>query len=120
MRRLPVGDGGLAVHVLTDIGGSTEKSFVEETEIMAFDLFWDGPHYHYGPRAKNERIFWDKTTVPDTLRWTLDQFKSGKLKSMIERAGYPSIASELDENLIQAVMPKIEKRSWDLVALNNK
>ena len=48
-------------------------------------------------------------------RW----FKGGKLKSMIERAGYPSIASELDENLIQAVMPKIEKRSWDLVAMNN-
>ncbi|MQG30642.1 MAG: hypothetical protein FI724_00590, partial [SAR202 cluster bacterium] len=40
MRRLPVGDGGLAIHVLTDVGGSTEKSFVEETEIMAFDLFW--------------------------------------------------------------------------------
>ena len=52
MRRLPVGDGGLAIHVLTDVGGSTEKSFVEETEIMAFDLFWDGPHYHYGPGTR--------------------------------------------------------------------
>ncbi len=42
-----------------------------------------------------------------------------KLKTMIERAGYPSIASELDESLIQGLMPKIEKRSWDLVAANN-
>jgi len=120
MRRLPVGDGGLAVHVLADIGGSTDKSFKEETELMAFDIFWDGPHYHYGPRNQDVRIYWDVTTSGETLKWTLDQFKGGKLKSMIERAGYPSIASELDENLVQAMMPKIEKRSWDLVALNTK
>ena len=50
----------------------------------------------------------------------VDSSRSSKLKSMIERAGYPSIASELDENLIQAVMPKIEKRAWDLVSMNNK
>ena len=68
MRRLPVGDGGLAVHVLTDIGGSNQ-SFVEETEIMAFDLFWDGPHYHYGPRNKNHRIYWDRTLVTDYFGW---------------------------------------------------
>ncbi|GIS95099.1 MAG: hypothetical protein CM1200mP22_23360 [Dehalococcoidia bacterium] len=52
MRRLPVGDGGLAIHVLSDLGGTPEKSYVEETELMAFDLFWDGPHYHYGPRKR--------------------------------------------------------------------
>ncbi len=57
MRRLPVGDGGLAIHVLADLLGSTESSYVEETEILAFDLFWDGPHYHYGPRNKNHRIY---------------------------------------------------------------
>ena len=28
MRRLPVGDGGLAVHVLADLAGSTENSYV--------------------------------------------------------------------------------------------
>ena len=44
MRRLPVGDGGLAIHVLSDLGGTSEKSYVEETELMAFNLFWDGPH----------------------------------------------------------------------------
>jgi hypothetical protein len=42
MRRLPVGDGGLSVHVLADLGGSTENSYVEETELLAFDCFWDG------------------------------------------------------------------------------
>src|SRR5215467_9162662 len=34
MRRQAGGDGGLAVHVLTDIGGSAGRSYVEETEIL--------------------------------------------------------------------------------------
>ena len=46
MRRLPVGDGGLAIHVLADIGGVPGKSFVEETEMIANDCFRDGPHNH--------------------------------------------------------------------------
>src|SRR5207253_427804 len=37
MRRQAGGDGGLAVHVLTDIGGSKGRAYVEETEILAFD-----------------------------------------------------------------------------------
>src|SRR5947207_11326567 len=53
MRRQAGGDGGLAVHVLADIGGTPGKSYVEETEILAFDCFWQAPHYHYGPRNKN-------------------------------------------------------------------
>ena len=56
MRRQAGGDGGLAVHVLADIGGSKGRAYVEETEILAFDCFWQSPHYHYGPRNKNHRI----------------------------------------------------------------
>ena len=50
----------------------------------------------------------------------LDQFKAGNLRSMIERAGYPTVAAAVDENLVQALMPKIEARSLELVAQNNK
>ena len=114
MRRLPVGDGGLAVHVLTDIGGSTEKSFVEETEIMAFDCFWDGPHYHYGPRNKNHRIYWDKTLITDYLGWVLDKIDSKKLGPMIERAGYPGVAADLDQDKIEAVLPEMTKRAREM------
>ena len=116
MRRLPVGDGGLAIHVLADIGGSTEKSFVEETEIMAFDLFWDGPHYHYGPRNKNHRIYWDKTLVTDYLGWVLDKLDSKKLGPMIERAGYPGVAADLDQDKIDAILPAMTKRAREMQA----
>lgn len=116
MRRLPAGDGGLAIHLLADLAGSTSKSYVEETEIMAFDCFWDGPHYHYGPRNKNHRIYWDKTLVPDPLAWVLDQFESKKLGPMIERAGYPGVAADLDLDKIDSVLPAMKKRALEMEA----
>src|SRR5882672_6210956 len=53
MRTAGGGDGGLAIHVLGDIAG-------QEIELLAFDCFRIYPHYHYGPRYKNERIYLDK------------------------------------------------------------
>lgn len=116
MRRLPVGDGGLAVHVLADLAGSTEKSYVEETEILAFDCFWDGPHYHYGPRNKNHRIYWDRTLVEDPLGWVFAQIEHRKLGAMIERAGYPGVAADLDLEKIDAVLPLVKQKAREMQA----
>jgi hypothetical protein len=114
MRRLPMGDGGLAIHVLADIGGTPGKAYTEETEILAFDHFWNGPHYHYGPRNKNHRIYWDTTLVENPLAWTLEQFESGKLRAMIERAGYPGVAADLDSDKIASVLPAMKKRALEM------
>src|SRR5215467_1725570 len=114
MRRLPMGDGGLAIHVLADIGGTPGKAYTEETEILAFDCFWQFPHYHYGPRNKNHRIFWDKTLVEDPLGWVFDQFENRKLGPMIERAGYPGVAADLDLEKIAAVLPALKKRAFEM------
>jgi hypothetical protein len=111
MRRLPMGDGGLAIHVLADIGGTPGKAYTEETEILAFDHFWNGPHYHYGPRNKNHRIYWDTTLVENPLAWTLEQFDSGKLPAMIVRAGYPGVAADLDTDKIASVLPAMKKQA---------
>ena len=106
-------DRGLAIHVLSDIAG-------QEVELLAFDCFEKGPHYHYGPRNQDVRIYWDTTTSGETLRWTLDQFKDGNLRPMIERAGYPTIAGAVDEKLVQERLPEIETRAFALVADHNK
>jgi hypothetical protein len=102
-------DGGPAIHVLGDVAG-------QEVELLAFDCFRLNPHYHYGPRAKNERIFWDTTLVPDALQWTFDQFRAGKLPRMLERAGYPTIAAALDEALIAARLPEVEAKLRAMMA----
>ncbi len=113
-RHLPnINDEGMAIHVLSDVAGL-------EVELLAFDCFQVAPHYHYGPRNQDVRIYWDVTTSGETLAWTLDQFKTGNLRSMIRQAGYPSIADAVDEKLVQEKMPEIEARSWELVAQNPK
>jgi hypothetical protein len=38
MRRQMSGDGRLAIHVLGDVGGSRRKSYMDETELLAFDF----------------------------------------------------------------------------------
>ncbi|MFQ6027234.1 MAG: hypothetical protein ACE5Q6_07060 [Dehalococcoidia bacterium] len=111
-RLLPnINSQGLAIHVLGDIAG-------QAVELLAFDCFDSGPHYHYGPRNQDVRLYWDTTTSGDTLAWTLNQFKIGNMKKMIERAGYPTVANDLDEALLQSMLPEIERRAWELVAEN--
>jgi hypothetical protein len=99
-RNVSIGQG-MAIHVLGDVAG-------QEVELLAFDCFNVEAHYHYGPRNKNIRLYWDRTIHPDPLRWTLDQFKTGKLPEMIRRAGYPGIVAELDTELIKSKLPEIE------------
>jgi hypothetical protein len=120
MRRLPMGDGGLAIHVLSDIGGTPGKAYTEETELLAFDHFWNGAHYHYGPRNKNHRIYWDRTLVEDPLAWTLAQFEAGKLPAMITRAGYPGVAADLDVGKIAEVFPRMKARALEMWQLGEK
>ncbi len=114
MRRQQNGDGGLAIHVLSDVGGSKGKSYAEETELLAFDCFWQGAHYHYGPRNKNHRTNWDRTIVDEPLEWTFEQFENRRLGAMIERAGYPGIAADLDMAKIAAVLPALKKRAFEM------
>ncbi len=111
-RQLSIGQG-LAIHVLGDVAG-------QEVELLAFDCFDNNPHYHYGPRNKNIRLYWDQTIVPDTLRWTLDQFNSRRLPAMLERAGYPGVVAELDLDLIDATLPHIEDRAMAMVQANSQ
>ena len=60
---------------------------------------------------QNERIYLDKTLVLDPFRWVLDQFKAGKLPSMLTRAGYPTVAAALDEGLVASKLPEVESRA---------
>jgi len=84
--------------------------------LLAFDCFWDGAHYHYGPRNKNHRIYWDTTLVEDPLTWVFEQLENRKLASMIERAGYPGIAADVDLDKVASVLPAMKKRAFEMYA----
>ncbi|MBL4719799.1 MAG: hypothetical protein JKY20_01530 [Alphaproteobacteria bacterium] len=107
-------DGGLAIHVMSDLSGTPDGMNAEETELLAFDCFRKEPHYHYGPRNKNHRIYWDKTLVPDPLEWTLDVLKARKLRVMIAEAGYPGVAADLDDDVIADLLPGMENKAREM------
>ena len=104
-------DRGVAIHILGDVAG-------EERELLTFDCFERAPHYHYGPRAKNQRLYLDTTTVPDPLGWALDLFKGGKLGSMLDRAGYGDHAARLNPSLIHSAVAELETVSRELESAN--
>ena len=103
------GDRGVAIHVLGDVGG-------EEMELLTFDCFENQPHYHYGPRAKNQRLYLDTTTVPDPLSWALDLFKGGKLAPMLERAGYHDHAAGLSASVLAEKVAEVESVALEMRA----
>ena len=102
-------DGGPAIHLMADVADN-------EIELIAFDAFRIYPHYHYGPRYKNERIFLDTTLIDDPLDHFLGWFKDGKLPEMIARAGYPTIADNIDRELLAEKLKEVEATIKDMAA----
>ena len=105
------GDRGVAIHVLGDVGD-------EEIELLTFDCFENAPHYHYGPRAKNQRLYLDTTAVPDPLSWALALFKGGMLAPMLERAGYPDHAARLNPSVLAERLAEVESVAAEMQRAN--
>jgi hypothetical protein len=103
------GDAGLCIQVYADIDGA-------DTEMLRIDCFANAPHYHYGPERDDERLMLDETASGDPLSWILERFERGRLKPMIERAGYASVAAALDEDAFQAALPDITSKTRAIVA----
>ena len=94
------GDEGLCIEVRAELDG-------RDTELLRFDCFAVAPHYHYGPEADDDRLMLDLTVAGDALEWTLGCFERGRLRPMIARAGYHSVADGLDESAVAAALPEI-------------
>ena len=103
------GDGGLCIEVRGEVDG-------DDTELLRFDCFRVAPHYHYGPQADDERLMLDLTAAGDALEWTLNCFERGRLRPMLARAGYQSVADALNEAQIAALMPAITGAAQAIVA----
>ena len=103
------GDGGLCIQIYADVDG-------HDTELLRFDCFREAPHYHYGPELGNERLMLDATAAGDPLDWLLERFERGRLRPMIERAGYPNVAASLDEDAFQAALPGVGDEARAIVA----
>ena len=93
-------DGGPSVRVYGEANG-------ENMQLLRFDCFRKDPHYHYDPSGKNDQRSLDKESVPDSVAWTIEQLGQN-LVEMIHKAGYASVAEQVDQTAVTQVLSEVE------------
>jgi len=92
-------NGGPSITVWAAVDG-------RDVQLLRFDCFHRGPHYHYDPGGRNERHQLDDTRAADSIGWTLSRLR-GHLGPMIEEASYPSVAQALDALAIERAVADV-------------
>jgi hypothetical protein len=98
-------DRGPSLQVLGEVDG-------KRTQLLRFDCFEHEPHFHYDPDGKNNRIFLNTARVSDPIAWSMDYLR-GNFASLIRIAGYGKLADQLDEAVLTAALPGVEKALRD-------
>jgi len=86
----------------------------KRTQLLRFDCFETQPHFHYDPEGKNNQLRMDKAHVTDPIAWSMDYLR-GNFASLIRIAGYSALAEQLDEAVLTAALPTVEKALRDSV-----
>jgi DNA-directed RNA polymerase subunit H (RpoH/RPB5) len=119
---LMIGVGGLRFNVrysktANDRGPSLRVyGDVEDkpVQLLRFDCFEHEPHFHYDPDGKNNQLRMDKTKVSDPIAWSMDYLR-GNVTSLVRLAGYNALAEQLDEEVLTAALPTVEKALRDSI-----
>jgi len=83
-------------------------------QLLRFDCFDQGPHFHYDPDGKNNQLRMDKAKVSDPINWSMDYLR-GNITSLVRVAGYRALADQLDEGVLDAALPTVEKAMRDSI-----
>lgn len=67
-------------------------------ELLGFDCYRRGPHYHLGPRHKNAVIPLDPAAIDDALEWALALLHAGRLPKLLANAGYAALGARAAES----------------------
>jgi hypothetical protein len=119
---MTIGVGGLRFNVRysntnTDRGPSLRiYGDVEDksVQLLRFDCFETQPHFHYDPEGKNNQLRMDKAKVTDPIAWTMD-YIGGNIADLVRIAGYSELAGQLDEGVLTAALPTVEKALRDSI-----
>jgi hypothetical protein len=114
MRRLAMGDGGLAIHVLADIGGTPGKKYTEETELLAFDHFWNGAHLPLRPAQQEPSHLLGSHPGRGSARLDAGAVREGQAAGDDRARRYPGVAADLDVEKIASVFPAMKKQALDM------
>src|SRR5437764_1018895 len=116
-------DQGVVISVAADVGG-------RQTALLRFNCFDFEKSYIYGPEnpelevagpemlggtALTNLFRMDPITDGNPIGWTIKTLRT-KLPKMLERAGYPGIAADLDLEKIVSVLPAMKKQALHMWA----
>lgn len=119
---LTIGVGGLRFNVrysnvnadrgpsLRIYGDVEDKS----VQLLRFDCFDIQPHFHYDPDGVNHLLKMDTTKVTDPIKWSMD-YLQGNVATLVGIAGYRGLAAQLDESVLSAALPTVEKALRDSI-----
>ncbi len=99
------GPSGATLRVTGDVSG-------ERTELLRFDDFIDGPHYHL-PGA-GPSIAFDRETLGEPLDWIVGQLRD-HLDSLLTEAGFAEILPAVDQQAVTDNAEQIRKAMEDCV-----
>jgi hypothetical protein len=99
-------DSGVSLHVVDKASGH---------ELLRFDAFDDGPHYHYiRPSGDhNEVVPFDRVANGDPLDWSLERLRT-RLPEMLTRAGGDAAAAQLEAAACTAALDRVAALADDL------
>ncbi len=100
-------DRGPSLRIYGDVEG-------KPVQLLRFDCFENAPHFHYDPEGKNNQLRIDKSKVSDPIAWSMD-YLQGNVASLVRIAGYSALADQLDEGVLAAALPTVEKALRDSV-----
>ncbi len=100
-------DRGPSLRIYGDVEGKA-------VQLLRFDCFDQGPHFHYDPDGKNNQLRMDKSKVSDPIAWSMDYLR-GNVASLVRIAGYSALADQLDEAALCAALPTVEKALRDSI-----
>jgi hypothetical protein len=100
-------DRGPSLRIYGDVEG-------KPVQLLRFDCFDQGPHFHYDPDGKNNQLRMDKTKVSDPISWSMDYLR-GNVASLVRIAGYSALAEQLDEEMLAGALPTVEKALRDSI-----
>jgi predicted DNA-binding ribbon-helix-helix protein len=101
------GDRGPSLRIYGDVEG-------KPVQLLRFDCFEQQPHFHYDPEGKNNQLRMDKANVSDPISWSMDYLR-GNVASLVRIAGYSALAEQVDEGMISAALPTVEKALRDSI-----
>ena len=85
-------DGGVTIEVFGDV---EDRS----VQVLRFDCFNKGPHFHHAPGSGREQEPLDPAVVGNGLDWAMEQIRN-HIPEMLKTAGYDQLAGAVDQQAL--------------------